>query len=169
MSKHPKEDEYSEQETVARREDALKRMLSTPPKPHSEMKLDKRKAKASPRGRPPKKMKRARQQNRAPKVNRLLTVAWRVQPMAEISFDSQALGISTLDDQSADVSGPMSAYAIPMMVRRKFIGETAQEIVCLSNIYRIPGAYGRRFAEDVDSGKGEVCRPNPIQMSRGRG
>jgi hypothetical protein len=30
---------YSEQETVARREAALRRMLSTPHKPHSEMKL----------------------------------------------------------------------------------------------------------------------------------
>jgi hypothetical protein len=29
---------YSEEEIVARREAALKRMLSTPPKPHKEMK-----------------------------------------------------------------------------------------------------------------------------------
>jgi hypothetical protein len=95
--------------------------------------------------------------------NRLLTVAWRIQAMAEIGFDSHALGISTLDDQSADVSGPMSAYTIPMMVRRKFIGETAQKIVCLSNIYRIPGAYRCRFAEDVNSWKGEVYRPNWVK------
>jgi hypothetical protein len=83
--------------------------------------------------------------------------------MAEIGFDSQALGISTLDDQSADVSGPMSAYAIPMMVRRKFIGETTQKIVCLSDIYRIPGAYGCRFAEYINSGKGEIYRPNWVK------
>src|ERR1700738_4565275 len=108
-------------------------------------------------------MKRARRQNRAPKVNRLLTVTWRIQVMAEIGFDSQALGISTLDDQSADVSGPMSAYAIPMMVRRKFIGETTQKIVCLSDIYRIPGAYGCRFAEYINSGKGEIYRPNWVK------
>jgi hypothetical protein len=31
-------DTYSEEETVARREAALKRMLATPPKPHKEMK-----------------------------------------------------------------------------------------------------------------------------------
>jgi hypothetical protein len=83
--------------------------------------------------------------------------------MAEIGFDLQALGISTLDDQSANVSGPMSAYAIPTMVRRKFIGETAQKIVCLSDIYRIPGAYGRSVAEDINSWKGEVCRPNWVK------
>jgi hypothetical protein len=35
----PKSDEtYSEEETVARREAALKRMLATPPKPHDQMK-----------------------------------------------------------------------------------------------------------------------------------
>jgi hypothetical protein len=34
----PKPDEiYSEEETVARREAALKRMLQTPPKPHKDM------------------------------------------------------------------------------------------------------------------------------------
>jgi len=83
--------------------------------------------------------------------------------MAEITFDSQAFGISTLDDQSADVSGPMSTYAIPMMVRRKFIGEATQKIVRLSNIYRIPGAYGRRFAEDVGSRNGAVYRPDWVK------
>ena len=37
------EDEiYSEEETVARREAALKRMLATSPKPHKEMKKRKR-------------------------------------------------------------------------------------------------------------------------------
>lgn len=36
MRKQPKhgDDQYSEQETVARREAALKRMLATPPSPH---------------------------------------------------------------------------------------------------------------------------------------
>jgi hypothetical protein len=38
---------YSDEETVRRREDALKRMLSTPPKQHNEMKLGK--GKNSPR------------------------------------------------------------------------------------------------------------------------
>lgn len=50
MSRRPDNDEtYSEAEIVARREAALKRMLSTPPKPQSEMKVPGRK-----RGRPPK-------------------------------------------------------------------------------------------------------------------
>lgn len=37
MSDDPKET-YSEAETEARREAALKRMLATPPKPHAEVK-----------------------------------------------------------------------------------------------------------------------------------
>ncbi len=39
------EERYSDQETQQRREAALKRMLSTPHKPHSEMKLGKAKGK----------------------------------------------------------------------------------------------------------------------------
>jgi hypothetical protein len=38
---------YSEEEIARRRDEALLRALSTPPKRHSEMKLGKRKAKAS--------------------------------------------------------------------------------------------------------------------------
>jgi len=34
MTNDPKEETYSEEETVARREAALKRMLATPHKPH---------------------------------------------------------------------------------------------------------------------------------------
>jgi hypothetical protein len=48
----PKDDQYSEQETVRRREAALLRMLATPHKPHSESKLGKPKAK---RAKSPKK------------------------------------------------------------------------------------------------------------------
>jgi hypothetical protein len=45
---HPSGDSYSEQETAQRRDAMIKRMLATPPKPHSEMKLGK------PRGKPSK-------------------------------------------------------------------------------------------------------------------
>jgi hypothetical protein len=54
------DDHYSEEETKARAEATLKRMLATPPKPHSEMKLGKRKAKASTKANPPKKRGRPR-------------------------------------------------------------------------------------------------------------
>jgi hypothetical protein len=54
MMGKPQNETYSEEETVRRRDEALLRALSTPPKPHSAMKVGKRKAKASPRGRPPK-------------------------------------------------------------------------------------------------------------------
>jgi hypothetical protein len=46
---------FSEEETARRRDEALLRALSTPPKPHSEMKLGKRKAKADSKANPPKK------------------------------------------------------------------------------------------------------------------
>ena len=44
-------DDYSEQEIARRRDAVIKRMLATPPKPHSEMKLGK------PRGKPSKSPK----------------------------------------------------------------------------------------------------------------
>jgi len=42
----PNDETYSEEETVKRREAALKRMLATPHKPHEDSKLGKRKPKA---------------------------------------------------------------------------------------------------------------------------
>jgi hypothetical protein len=47
--------DYTEEETTARAEAALKRMLATPHRPHSEMKLGNRKAKASTKERPASK------------------------------------------------------------------------------------------------------------------
>jgi len=51
--------QYDDEETARRRDEALLRALSTPPKPHSEMKLGKRKAKASTEANPPKKLTKA--------------------------------------------------------------------------------------------------------------
>jgi hypothetical protein len=47
-------DDYSEEETIARREAALKRMLATPHKPHSGVKLGKSKAKSDAKASPKK-------------------------------------------------------------------------------------------------------------------
>jgi hypothetical protein len=55
MAKSPKDDQFSDEETIARAEAALKRMLATPHQPHSEMKLGKRKAKASQKASWPEK------------------------------------------------------------------------------------------------------------------
>ena len=55
MAKAPDLEWSTEEETVARAEAALKRMLATPHQPHSAMKLGKRKAKASPKANPQKK------------------------------------------------------------------------------------------------------------------
>ena len=46
MSSNKKNDEYSDKEAAARRDAVIKRMIATPPKPHSEMKVGK---KASPK------------------------------------------------------------------------------------------------------------------------
>jgi hypothetical protein len=41
MKNKKSDTEFSEQETVRRRDAVIKHMLSTPPKPHSEMKIGK--------------------------------------------------------------------------------------------------------------------------------
>lgn len=52
------DDKYSEREIIARRDAVIKRMLATPPKPHSEMKIGKSKKKKikSPKKKGRKKM-----------------------------------------------------------------------------------------------------------------
>ena len=51
MTKLSSDDHYSEAETARRRDATIKRMLATPPKPHSEMKVGKRRAKSiTPKG-----------------------------------------------------------------------------------------------------------------------
>jgi len=47
MSKPKNEDQYSEQEAQRRRDAVVKHMLSTPPKPHAEMKVGKPRRAAS--------------------------------------------------------------------------------------------------------------------------
>jgi hypothetical protein len=47
--------DYSDEEIARRRDDVIRRMANTPPKPHSEMNIGKRKAKASPKADPSKK------------------------------------------------------------------------------------------------------------------
>jgi hypothetical protein len=46
------DDQFTDEEIARRRDEALVRALSTPPKRHSEMKLGKRKAKVKPIGSP---------------------------------------------------------------------------------------------------------------------
>ncbi len=55
MKDQKSSDQYSEQETARRRDAVIKRMLNTPPKPHSEMKIGKPRAK---RGKNPAVSKR---------------------------------------------------------------------------------------------------------------
>jgi hypothetical protein len=46
---------YSDEEIARRRDDVIRRMANTPPKPHKEMKLGKHKAKATPNANPKKR------------------------------------------------------------------------------------------------------------------
>jgi len=48
------DDEFSEKEAAARRDAVIKRMIAMPPKPHSEMKVGKKKAKKSATQKRPK-------------------------------------------------------------------------------------------------------------------
>jgi hypothetical protein len=45
MAKPRQEDQFDDQETARRRDAVIKRMIATPPKPHSEMKVGKSAAK----------------------------------------------------------------------------------------------------------------------------
>jgi hypothetical protein len=51
MNSKQSDDQYSEKEAATRRDATIKRMIAMPPKPHSEMKVGKRKGKtvASPK------------------------------------------------------------------------------------------------------------------------
>jgi hypothetical protein len=71
--------------------------------------------------------------------------------MTQIGLDSHTLGVPADDGHCADVSGPRPGYAIPAMMRSKFIGQAAAKIVRLSDIYRIPKPVGSKFAENIDS------------------
>jgi hypothetical protein len=51
------DDRLSDAEIAKRRDEALLRTLNTPPKPHSAMKLGKRKANTSPKVTPPKNVR----------------------------------------------------------------------------------------------------------------
>jgi hypothetical protein len=55
MAKPPKDDQFTDDETARRRDAVIKHMLNSPPKPHSEMKIGKRKAESSAKASPPKK------------------------------------------------------------------------------------------------------------------
>jgi hypothetical protein len=55
MGKKKSDDRYSDEEATRRMNEALRRALTSPPKPHSEMKVGKRKAKPEVEESAPKK------------------------------------------------------------------------------------------------------------------
>ena len=50
----PLDSSFSDEEIARRRDDVIRRMANTPPKPHSAMKISKRKMKASAKANPKK-------------------------------------------------------------------------------------------------------------------
>ena len=58
MGKKQIDDQFSDEETARRRDDVIRRMANTPPKPHSAMKIGKHKAKSGLKEKPPTLMKR---------------------------------------------------------------------------------------------------------------
>src|SRR5271170_821095 len=94
---------------------------------------------------------------RSQRINLLFAIAWWIQAMAQRSLDSQPCGLPTFDCEGADVSGPMTAYALPLMMGRKFVGETTGKVVRLADVFRIPNPQGL-CAEDIDAGEHEVLR-----------
>jgi hypothetical protein len=60
------DEQYSEEETARRRDDVIRRMANMPPKPHSAMKVGKRKAKLEPSKPSPRRGKRASAEKAAP-------------------------------------------------------------------------------------------------------
>jgi hypothetical protein len=54
MGKKESNDQYTDEEATRRMNEALRRSLTSPPKPHSEMKIGKRKAKADAKDGTPK-------------------------------------------------------------------------------------------------------------------
>jgi hypothetical protein len=72
--------------------------------------------------------------------------------MAQIKFDSQALGVTCVDTEGTYVGGPVARDASPLVMRRKFIGDASQKVVSLADIYRVPRAVDARLAENVNTG-----------------
>ena len=86
--------------------------------------------------------------------------------MTKIGFDLDTLGVPALNGSGGDMCGPMTAYAIPSMMGRKFIGETAQKVVRLADIFRIPKPIDGHAAKNVDAGECQVRRADWVKPKR---
>ncbi len=82
--------------------------------------------------------------------------------MSEISFNCEPHIAALGDRKGANVRGPGLYNALPTVMRRKFIGDTAGEIVRLSDIYRIPFPVERQLAENVNTGYFPVLGSDPV-------
>jgi hypothetical protein len=83
--------------------------------------------------------------------------------MAQIGLDPNPLGVSSVDTEGTYVGGPVSYHGVPLMVRRKFIGDASPKVVRLADIYRIPSATKPGgLAENVDAWDGVEHRPDGI-------
>jgi len=79
--------------------------------------------------------------------------------MAQIGLDFETPlgGVRPGHDHCADVTGPGAGYVLPLMMARKFIGETTTKVVRLSDVYRIPPAVCGEVAENIDASNLVKC------------
>jgi len=72
--------------------------------------------------------------------------------MTKVGLNNESVGLGTAGPHGAYVCRTSFDDGIPTMMRREFVGETAQKVVCLADIYRVPRCGVRLTAKDVNAG-----------------
>ncbi len=89
-----------------------------------------------------------------------LKVAGRLDQAPEVGLDTLTQGKVARYMEGADVCGPGGPNAAPAVVQCELLGQSAVEVVRLSNVDGIPIAVRGQLAEDIDAGSGQIGRPD---------
>lgn len=76
--------------------------------------------------------------------------------MSEVGLDIEAFREHSGNMQRAYVRGPGGNNALPGVMLRKFIGETAGKVVRLADIYRLPFVVRDLTAKNIDAGNNAI-------------